>query len=150
MGLITDGDCDDDGDATMKVQSSNSRQHTSLSINGSSVACNGGGGPIDEMASLIFSTYFANNNAEADRGDDSDEQQQQRLQRWIFHTNNFNYKVICHGDVREAYGIHYSDKHDPLSTLKTHYPNLYYHRSSLSVDEDNLGMMLKYGYDSLL
>ena len=56
------------------------------------------------------------------------------------HNNNNNYKVICHGDVREAYGIHYSDRHGPISILKMRYPPnnvVYYHQPSLSVNDDD-------------
>jgi hypothetical protein len=56
------------------------------------------------------------------------------------HNNNNNYKVICHGDVREAYGIHYSDRHGPISILKLRYPPnnvVYYHQPSLSVNDDD-------------
>ena len=114
-----------------------------------------------ETAALIFPSYFANNNndnaaaaAAAERSDESVDQQRRcrnsnyrnndimipktatTKEAGHHHTNNFNYKVICHGDVREAYGIHYSDKHGPISILKTRYPNVYYHQSSLSVDND--------------
>jgi len=111
-----------------------------------------------ETAALIFPSYFANNNndnaAAAERSDESDEQQRRcrnsnnrnndiiipktatTKEAGHHHTNNFNYKVICHGDVREAYGIHYSDKHGPISILKMRYSNVYYHQSSLSVDND--------------
>jgi broad specificity phosphatase PhoE len=120
-----------------------------------------------ETAELIFPKYFANNNAAAveQQGDDSDEHQQQRRCHdnnnrysnlisttttttttsstkeagYHHHTNNNNYNVICHGDVREAYGIRYSDKHGPISILKMRYPPnnvIYYHQPSLSVNED--------------
>jgi broad specificity phosphatase PhoE len=113
-----------------------------------------------ETAELIFPKYFANNNAAAveQQSDDSDEHQQRRChdnnnsysnlisttttsstkEAGYHHTNNNNYKVICHGDVREAYGIRYSDKHGPISILKMRYPTnvIYYHQPSLSVNED--------------
>jgi broad specificity phosphatase PhoE len=122
-----------------------------------------------ETAELIFPTYFANHNVAAasaaaeQQSDDGDEHhQQQRCHDnnnnisnmvsttttsstkeagYHHHTNNNNYyKVICHGDVREAYGIHYSDRHGPISILKMRYPPnnvVYYHQPSLSVNDND-------------
>jgi broad specificity phosphatase PhoE len=114
-----------------------------------------------ETAKLIFPTYFANNNAAVEQqSDDSDEHQQRRCHStnnrysnlisttttsstkeagYHQHINNNNYKVICHGDVREAYGIRYSDRHGPISILKMHYPTnvIYYHQPSLSVNDED-------------
>lgn len=44
--------------------------------------------------------------------------------------------VYCHGDLREAYGIRYSDRRGPMSTLKAHFPCVVYHHPSLSTDDD--------------
>lgn len=44
--------------------------------------------------------------------------------------------VCCHGDVREAYGMHYPDRRSPLSRLKVKFPHVTYHDKSLSTEDD--------------
>eukprot|EP00578_Thalassiosira_sp_NH16_P011570 CAMPEP_0181121154 /NCGR_PEP_ID=MMETSP1071-20121207/24576_1 /TAXON_ID=35127 /ORGANISM="Thalassiosira sp., Strain NH16" /LENGTH=356 /DNA_ID=CAMNT_0023205933 /DNA_START=34 /DNA_END=1104 /DNA_ORIENTATION=- len=43
------------------------------------------------------------------------------------HKLDRNCRVCCHGDVREAYGMHYPDKRSPLSQLKCKFPTVTYH-----------------------
>jgi broad specificity phosphatase PhoE len=44
--------------------------------------------------------------------------------------------ICCHGDVREAYGMHYPDRRSPLSQLKAKFPHVTYHHPSLSTEDD--------------
>mmetsp|Transcript_26809 Transcript_26809/g.44305 ORF Transcript_26809/g.44305 Transcript_26809/m.44305 type:complete len:244 (+) Transcript_26809:123-854(+) len=48
---------------------------------------------------------------------------------------NFS-SICCHGDVREAFGMHYPDRRRPLSQIKANFPNLTYHQQSLSSEDD--------------
>lgn len=48
---------------------------------------------------------------------------------------NFN-SICCHGDVREAFGMHYPDRRSKLSQIKANFPNLAYHHPSLSSEDD--------------
>lgn len=45
-------------------------------------------------------------------------------------------KMCCHGDIREAFGMHYPDKRSPLSRLKSMFPNVSYHPSLTEHDTD--------------
>ncbi|KAL7555227.1 hypothetical protein ACHAWF_018882 [Thalassiosira exigua] len=45
-------------------------------------------------------------------------------------------RVCCHGDVREAYGMHYPDKRSPLSRLKSQFPTVTYHPALAETDVD--------------
>jgi len=47
-----------------------------------------------------------------------------------------NCRVCCHGDVREAYGMHYPDKRSSLSQLKSKFPTVTYHPSLTEHDTD--------------
>ena len=44
--------------------------------------------------------------------------------------------MYCHGDIREAYGMHYTDRRSPLSQIKANFPHVMYHQQSLSTEED--------------
>jgi broad specificity phosphatase PhoE len=57
------------------------------------------------------------------------------LQTASFVFPNFR-PMYCHGDIREAYGMHYTDRRSPLSQIKAKYPHVIYHQQSLSTEED--------------
>ena len=44
--------------------------------------------------------------------------------------------ICCHGDAREAFGMHYPDRRSKLSQIKANFPNLTYHHLSLSSEDD--------------
>lgn len=44
--------------------------------------------------------------------------------------------IYCHGDTREAFGMHYPDRRSPLSQIKAKFPHLTYHHPSLSSEDD--------------
>ncbi|KAL3798305.1 hypothetical protein ACHAW5_010642 [Stephanodiscus triporus] len=85
-----------------------------------------------QTASLIFPTYFASSHpspavtcgALAMEGDNE------------VHVLDRNVVCCCHGDLREAYGIHYPDKRGPLSRLKSSFPTVHYHPSLTENDDD--------------
>mmetsp|Transcript_26587 Transcript_26587/g.56552 ORF Transcript_26587/g.56552 Transcript_26587/m.56552 type:complete len:319 (-) Transcript_26587:334-1290(-) len=45
-------------------------------------------------------------------------------------------RVCCHGDAREAFGMHYPDKRSPLSLLSSRFPAVAYHPSLAEHDLD--------------
>ena len=45
-------------------------------------------------------------------------------------------KLFCHHDLREAFGMHYSDKRGPLSKLKEYFPRVTFHPSIAEDDTD--------------
>jgi len=47
-----------------------------------------------------------------------------------------NCRVCCHGDAREAYGMHYPDKRSPLTRLKSIFPTVTYHHLLTENDTD--------------
>jgi len=44
--------------------------------------------------------------------------------------------ACCHGDAREAYGMHYPDKRGPLSRLQAQFPTVAYHPALAEHDVD--------------
>lgn len=44
--------------------------------------------------------------------------------------------IYCHGDIREAFGMHYPDRRSPLSQIRAKFPHLTYHHPSLSSEDD--------------
>jgi broad specificity phosphatase PhoE len=44
--------------------------------------------------------------------------------------------ICCHGNAREAYGMHFPDRRSPLSQLKAEFPHVIFHHPSVSTEED--------------
>jgi len=91
-----------------------------------------------QTASHIFPSYF-NGSVE---GITSSSEQQCIFSRKKdhfgnrIHVLNGDSRVCCHGDVREAYGMHYPDKRSPLSQLNFNFPTVAYHPSLTEHDID--------------
>ncbi|KAL7542528.1 hypothetical protein ACHAXR_011894 [Thalassiosira sp. AJA248-18] len=126
---VTNKDCMDvdDGDQnshTKLAGGSNSQQQIPIEL----IVCS----PLTrclQTASLIFPSYFASS-AEEHHG----------LDKNVHHRGVLlkrNCRVCCHGDVREAYGMHYPDKRSPLSQLKSQFPNVTYYHPSLTEHDDD-------------
>ena len=45
-------------------------------------------------------------------------------------------RLFCHHDLREAFGMHYSDKRGPLSKLQEYFPRMTFHPSITEDDTD--------------
>mmetsp|Transcript_1095 Transcript_1095/g.1875 ORF Transcript_1095/g.1875 Transcript_1095/m.1875 type:complete len:307 (+) Transcript_1095:80-1000(+) len=91
-----------------------------------------------QTASHIFPSYFN----ESVEGVTSSSEQQSIFSRKKghcgnkIHVLNGDNRVCCHGDVREAYGMHYPDKRSPLSQLGSKFPTVAYHPSLTEHDID--------------
>eukprot|EP00581_Thalassiosira_minuscula_P018977 CAMPEP_0183722982 /NCGR_PEP_ID=MMETSP0737-20130205/14755_1 /TAXON_ID=385413 /ORGANISM="Thalassiosira miniscula, Strain CCMP1093" /LENGTH=336 /DNA_ID=CAMNT_0025953231 /DNA_START=55 /DNA_END=1065 /DNA_ORIENTATION=- len=91
-----------------------------------------------QTASYIFPSYFERGDASTSIPAEkqfSTKTTKQTIGSAV-HVLDASCKVCCHGDVREAYGMHYPDKRSPLSQLKANFPNVAYHPSLMEHDTD--------------
>ncbi|KAL7473583.1 hypothetical protein ACHAXS_014135 [Conticribra weissflogii] len=81
-----------------------------------------------QTASHIFPSYF-----QAHSSDENNIMLDESSQHYVL---NKDCKICCHGDIREAYGMHYPDKRSPLSKVKSKYPTIAYHPAITEHDTD--------------
>mmetsp|Transcript_7107 Transcript_7107/g.15326 ORF Transcript_7107/g.15326 Transcript_7107/m.15326 type:complete len:302 (+) Transcript_7107:107-1012(+) len=81
-----------------------------------------------QTASHIFPSYF-----QVYSPDENSITLDESSQHYVL---NRDCKICCHGDIREAYGMHYPDRRSPLSTVKSKFPTVAYHPAITEHDTD--------------